>query len=391
MPDGRVKILELGRAFFDSKYKGYESLHDGQSPIERHVMALIRQCDLQPCQNWWECKGEGYPVYGDSLMGLPKTDRELSGQQLGDISNYDYAYLTAGVSKTLEGISDTAPVVVLDSNPVFRAVCGDKGHLAGLLAPNAPDLFPKQAVYPAHDEQPYIDPARIAMDFGDSNEVVVKAPRLQNGQGVTILDILNLQAAFARQAFWNYTPFAWLRADPFACLKGADYAVVQERVPGMPVDYRGKPYDATMRAIGTVMHNCDRTEIVWHDVYYKLPQASLSARPTNKNVISDVDEGGSCDVPEEHRRIVFDALARLEPAIHPFFCVAPAEIAGEYMDSADPHKALAGLRLALDEKAMGQPAVFPPHLIPLVETTTRRHIDELHPHEISKARNLKFQ
>jgi len=357
--DGRVKIFEFGDLYL-SGYSGYERL-TRKSPLTESVFPFYEGLGL-PVFQGGDLRAPGYqhPRAAASRLGImPVTPRpDFNPEVLGS-----HAALVTHASFTKEDERKALKeppydqVIATNVNGLVNACSIDKGIMTAFAQRFAPDLFPKQKIYPVNYGQ--VKAGRILDDFRDSELIVLKNTWEAQADGVDIIRRSRLNLAFNLCSSDAY--LFWLTKPS---LKADEVCVVQEYVPGTLIkatneNGREGEYDPTMRVILTAWHDNGKTYVKCHDAYYKIPSNPADSKVKRRNSISKVhDDKGpkSAFVPDDHKAAVFAQLEERLPAMmHGLFTVPAHQFAKEFMDSDDPALRRIGVEIATNRQYFDRP------------------------------------
>lgn len=338
--EGKVKILEFGDLYL-SGYSGYTRL-TGRSPLKEKVFPFYEEFGLPVFQSG-DIRDHDYVHPGaltDKLGILPLSPgsnfRPQSLQSHAAILSHS-EFADERTRRALQ----TPPydqVIATNVNGLINGCFLDKAFLAAFGQRFAPDLFPKQKIYPV-GARGRVDIGSILADFPDSKIVVLKNTWEAQADGVDIVRRSRLNLAFNLQAGNTY-----LRLFKKPDLKHDDVCVVQDFVPGTLIPATNAygaegQYDPTMRVILSAWHDEGQTRIRCHDAYYKVPSAPARETAGRKTAISKVhDDTGpqSALVPDDHKAAVFAQLETGLPALmHGLFSTPSHQFAREFLDSED--------------------------------------------------------
>lgn len=363
-PDHEVKILEMG-ALYHSGFTGYIRL-TGKSPVTEKVFPFYETFGIPVVQGGAELP-DGYR-YKKNLAdtsgfvtlsngGAFKPDILASH---GAILTHPY-FSTEEQRKALnqEGVNQ---VIATHANGPINACFSHKAVLAAFGNLYAPDLFPKQKIYPVRHFG-RIDTKTILTDFNDTKTIVLKTPQDTRAEGVDLLDRGSLSLAFNARVADLY-----LKLFKKPTLRRNHCCVVQSYVRGKSVTAEDKQgnthaYEPTMRVIATAWHDKGQTFVKCHDAYYKLPAKPEKAGLNRGNSISKVHDSigpQSAFVPDEDKAVTFSRLEQdLPDLFHPLFTTPSHVLTGTLLQSSDEGDRHAGAALALHSVYFDRPADSP--------------------------------
>ncbi len=334
------KIFEFGRGILQSGLSGYTELYH-TNPIKEFVVPLWERLGLDV---WHRTIDEDNDIYG--CLVAPDFKNSALPDNRESIDRYSGIYLSPYVSDACGLAFRKSAFLPYDGHGLMRGIYSDKSYLAAILAPMAPEIFPCQKAYPVKRVfYNHVDVSAILDDF-TGERVVIKAPRMSGGKGVAIVQAQDLKQWFNKRV----GSFLWSH---MLSLPRHDSVIVQELVSGVRIDTDVGQSSPTARILLTAVHSDGETSIYPHMAYYKLPAEAAGDEQTYGNVVSQISQGGSRKVPDDHRQAMFDDLqANLRPALHRIFKKSTSETALEMLQSPDPARQHVGFLLALDTSIM---------------------------------------
>lgn len=327
MTNGKIKILEFGRGFA-SAFTGHDQLHPNET-IEQ--MLRLALSSMKPnCVN---------TVYGneEQIVAFFKT-KQSSAQAMVNTKNIENY---KGIIGGLEPVRTNPDILHMDNSVVWHIASRDK-YITHLLFQDHQNkqnaIRPKCIALPVRYEP---DLCKRIKDAIPGKRYVLKAPRLNEGNGVTIVNEDELDDYLKLLLFTTAEEFTKRMAEiilKLSCISknnlaektdeiqstviawrqsGCDVFLVEEYCPSKAVIFSQKSYDATMRVAYLIVINDGVAKFLPLGSFWDLPAKPIGEGKLREQTVSHIKSGEilTADVSEADQELVYAQLADCLPNI----------------------------------------------------------------------------
>ena len=294
-PDNQVVILEMGRAWASSAFRGHDRISNGTLALRDKIGGYYKSFGVPITQIGEHDKGL-FPVIGTQYKYVtdfkPDNKQPFTPDAPAPSAIKDHRALLLRFKTEDSNYFDRIkqalnPAITVDDCGPLLACMFDKSIFAKLIAEKAPEITPKQYVVPVDDRMTAHWPRFRDHDPFWSAPLVLKCPNALNGDEVKIIQNENGAESYddLDRAVGNMTG-----------LQKDFLLVVQEVVRGRRVKHPQKPglYDPTIRIAVTAIHENDKTHLECHDIAYN----KFPLKPCNTHN-EDVEEESLKSEPKQ--------------------------------------------------------------------------------------------